>query len=205
LARYGIGGIDHNLRAQIALMGLSEAPEIDIAELFESGHPIEPETRSQLAAALRGANETASLQLRARPAAKMVRKLRLRLKSIAIGRLVITRSAESGYGKAIQSVSIDAGTGTKSVESAHTLAMKAADWTREARSTQPHLASVSDDDLDAAFAIGLALGFAPEKVPHRLARAWQFAGAIRQLAGDAYGPRGAWFMRRKTDDLPPKT
>jgi hypothetical protein len=49
MARYGLGNVDFNKRAQLALLGASREPARDLEQLLNSGQPIEDKTRYLLA------------------------------------------------------------------------------------------------------------------------------------------------------------
>lgn len=98
--KYGLGLIDLNLLAQMALSGLSDTPERDVADLLRSGQPIEPETRRQLADALDAQTDGFHLKFHKMDRTAGYRAFALRRRRLQIGREAIALGATLGSGKA---------------------------------------------------------------------------------------------------------
>lgn len=100
--RHGLTQIDLNLKARLALGGLSDTPERDIARLLTSHQPIEPETRLALAAALLGTGHGITLQSDAKKSTKALRSFMLRRRRIALVRPIARLPKGSNIRSAIQ-------------------------------------------------------------------------------------------------------
>lgn len=151
MARYGLGQIDLNLRAQLALIGLSNCPEADISELFSSSQPIEPLTRKLLAEALNGSSSSLGLKASRKTAGLAVRSFLLRLNRLATGRLAIEKISQSGYEVAIKNVADQRRISEKSVEADVTFVKKFESWVDEIRSSEPKLDVLDDRALEIAY------------------------------------------------------
>lgn len=100
--RHGLGLVDLNLRAQMALAGFSRTPEADICILLRSGQPIEEATRQKLADALDGRSASLALRARNKSPGKSIRALELRRERLKIGRAVDALVGSLGYEAAVE-------------------------------------------------------------------------------------------------------
>lgn len=126
--RRGLAQIDLNLKARLALLGLSDTPERDIAELMASNQPIELETRQGMAAALLGKDHGMGLRLESKKSTLMLRRFLVKRKRLALGRAVEQQIAELGYNTAIEKAMALQQLGRKTVEALVTESRRADAW-----------------------------------------------------------------------------
>ena len=147
MAKFGLGQVDLNLLARLALSGLTENPERDIASLLRSKQPIEQFTRELLAEALDGQSNKLILKATNRAVAKGFRAYRLRLKRLSVAREVRALIPEFGYEEAILKVSMK-GMSQSQISQCYTYLKKLEHWLAECRAEG---ADQSDEALVVAF------------------------------------------------------
>jgi len=123
-----------NIAAFMALAGLSDAPERDLAALLRSNFEIDPIIRTMLADALAGAPKHGRISLRAEglknsKANNLVRKVKLHTKRARIGReAMFLQSKGESYDDAVRATASTQGISEKAVEACITFARKMDDW-----------------------------------------------------------------------------
>jgi hypothetical protein len=148
--RYGLGQIDLNLQAQLALMGLSDTPERDIAELLRSGQPIEEKTRQRLADALEGKAKRIHLKAVGLNASQSLRSLQSWRRNVQIGKAIDALIPDLGYDAGIKHGAITYSTSEKSIVSYLAWYRKMRKWIAAIREAREH-EHLSDFALEVAF------------------------------------------------------
>ena len=162
MVKYGLDQVDLNRRASLALAGMSESPERDIAELLQSGQPIEVEVREKIARALRGQATGINLKAKLSKETKFYRRLRKNLIQIRIGEIADDQVASLGYAKAIKTTSKEYRTPKKTVEAHVTLSRKARKWAEGWLSQNPDCEDLTIFELKVAFVYALLKEDMPE-------------------------------------------
>lgn len=165
MAKYGLGRSDLNLRARLAIRGLTDTPERDIAALLRSGQPIEPETSHLLAGAFEGRLKSITIKLEGRNRSRLHRSFRIRLKRLEIGRevkaLVEDPLVEErlSYDDGVKKVAAG-GTSEATVEAAYTFLNKRDAWVTSSREAG---SQHTDFELTVAFIYSDLKGIRPEE------------------------------------------
>lgn len=192
MAKRGLG-IDLNQRACLALMGLSENPEADIARLLRSLQSIEPLTRALLANALEGKSNSVTIRLTRAPKFQSLQKFQKRLNRLKHGRDAIHEIDALGYDKAVEAFASKLNVSPKSVIASIAMVRKIDAWILAIRNDWPDLSHIENRDLEMAYLYADAFGHDPVSVIkyslpilRKLVDHWQ-----NQLAGKAelgWGP-----------------
>jgi hypothetical protein len=157
MARYGLGHVDLNLRAQLALRGLTDNPTADIARLLASIQPIEPESRVLLAAALKAKpGPTIHLRATASKHHKALNSFRKRLVRLWMGREGLKLIQSLGYNKAVCALAVEHSVSDKTVIASIALARRLAQRIERMRKTRPDVAHLTDRELEIAYLHGNA-------------------------------------------------
>lgn len=151
MTRYGLGQVDLNLRAQLALHGLSRSPEADIVDLLRSEQPIERETRNRLADALEGGPGRLSLKATGKQSTRVFNAFHLRRDRLATGRDVLSRIPDIGYDDAIRDGARRHAMGQKSLAAAVALARKVEAWIQRVRLESVQYGDLSDFALEVVY------------------------------------------------------
>ncbi|GAA4642377.1 hypothetical protein GCM10023115_05410 [Pontixanthobacter gangjinensis] len=153
MARYGLGQKDLNLRAAIALAGLTKRPDVDVAILLRSNQPMEPYLREMLAIALEGKSSGIDLKISNRKGNQAYRSFRLRLDRIEQGNAVL-RLIESGekYDDAVEAIAAENSINAKSVEAAVTYRKKVLSWMKRVQGEKDSLRNLDDNIFNLVFA-----------------------------------------------------
>lgn len=148
--KYGLGQRDLNLKARLALRGMSDTIERDIVELLRSGQPIEQETRERLADALEGKQGAVKLVRKGTAGVTPLRRFRLRRSWLQVGKQIEARAERIGAARAIEEVAQELGGKIKNLEKMRTFARRAAAFVSAKReSGEAH--GVSDAALEIRF------------------------------------------------------
>jgi|GEM_PF-4871571 len=144
MVKYGLGQVDLNQRARLALFGLSGSPETDIADLLSSEQPIDPDLRKLLAAAFSGKPGVVGLKATGVKRGAFYRGLRERLRMVKIGEAFEAGRTGHGYANTVANLSKELRLSEKKIEAAITFSRKVRTWieTRKPRESDPA-------DLDA--------------------------------------------------------
>lgn len=161
--RHGLTQIDLNLKARLALGGLSDTPERDIARLLTSHQPIEPETRLALAAALLGTGHGITLQSDAKKSTKALRSFMLRRRRIALVRPIARLPKGSNIRSAIQRAAASALVGEKTIEAAVTEARRIDAWIAKVKG-QKRARGLTVEMLELAYIYAAVKRQRPEKL-----------------------------------------
>ncbi|MCJ2178472.1 hypothetical protein [Novosphingobium album (ex Hu et al. 2023)] len=151
MARSGLGQVDYNLLAQLALGGFSATPEADIAKLLRSHQPIEPRTRALLADVLEGKSKKLALKASEKAYGKVVRAFKLRRDRLKIGRDVSQRVDQIGYVDAIEYGTELYLLGRKTVERAVTLARNVANWIEKVKEEAGEFSCIDEFTLEVVY------------------------------------------------------
>lgn len=148
--QYGLGRVDLNLLAQLALFGISETPERDVADLLRSGQPIEPQTRLLLAEALDGRSKNFHLKFHKTESGAGYRAFMLRRRRLQIGREAIALGLTQGRARAERITAEKYGCSTKTISATITLTRRLDAWVASVR-TDSSRDQYSDTALEFAF------------------------------------------------------
>ncbi|WP_394730606.1 hypothetical protein [Altererythrobacter sp. GH1-8] len=147
--KYGLGLVDLNFIARMALLGFSENPARDIARLLESQYPIEFETRIALAKALRGsAGNGVRLHVQGQGKSAFYRRLRNLKAKLIEGRAADAVIGKLGYEKAVRASADVHNRSEKTIESAITVSRELEAWIQSCREKG---SNHSDGALEIAF------------------------------------------------------
>ena len=175
--KYGLGQIDLNLLAQLALLGHSNTPERDIADLMRSGQPIEESTRLLLAEVLDGRGNGIQFKVRPNPRTAPVRAFELRRKRLRMGQEAIELGRQRTKAEANRQIAIKYGCSEKSVEASSTFARRAAAWIESIR--PDHAQGFTNSTLEVVFCYADATNKHPDEALK--ASAGDFAKLIRSF------------------------
>lgn len=163
MAKYGLAQVDLNFLARMALLGITDEPERDIATLLESHQPIERETRLALARALRGSakGKGATLKLSGHGRVGFYRRLRKLRAKILLGKTADKLAATHGYNEAVRLVASKAkpSLSIKSIEEAVTLSRRLDAWLEDCH--RLGTTEISDFALELAFLYAVTAGQQP--------------------------------------------
>lgn len=160
--QYGLGRVDLNLLAQLALYGVSDTPERDIADLLRSGQPIEPQTRMMLADAFDGRSKNCHLKFHKTEHAARYRAFMLRRRRLQIGREAIALGLTQGRARAEGVMAEKCGCSTKTISANITFARRLDAWVESVRS-DPSRNHYSDFALELVFLYADATNKRPDE------------------------------------------
>jgi len=167
MAKYGLGQIDLNQRACVALMGLTQDPAVDLIALLRSSQPIDPVTRLLLANTLAGKSDKVTARITRKAGSNGLQKFRKRLERLHSGRRVQRERDERGYTNAVGYVAENFSAGGKSIEASLTFVRKIDSWMASFRSARPDLANFTDRELETAYLYAEAFGLDPDEACNR--------------------------------------
>jgi hypothetical protein len=188
---YGIGNVDLNLRAQLALLGFSERVEEDLAALLRSSQPIESETINRLADALEGKGRVV-LYTKGKKASKLANMYLKRRERLRVGR-AIRKEVDRGtrWDIAIAYFADELNGSDSKAEGCHTFAQRCDDWIAEhaKRTSNAYTAQ----ELEAAFVYADITKSDPgaeikDTLPG-LAKAFEALGSLRAAADGRPRPK----------------
>lgn len=192
MAKHGLAQVDLNFLARMALLGITQEPERDIATLLESHQPIERETRLALARAFRGSTKGkgATLKLTGHGQMGFYRRLRNLRAKILLGKTADRLSAAHGYNAAVKLVAKHAKPrrSIKTIEEAVTLSRRLDAWLDAGR--RLGTTEVSDFSLELAFLYAVMTGRQPsDMIKPSLALLAESLAQLEQQISDAQGLR----------------
>lgn len=144
---------DLNLRAQVALKGLSDAPVDDIVALLRSDEPIDTKTRVMLANALEGNTTGANFRVTNSDRTKFLRQLLRQIAHVRHGRWARRFIDRPRCAPAIDKLAKTMRKSAKAAEKCVTDSRKVDAWIAAARETFPEAAEFDDLELELAYAI----------------------------------------------------
>lgn len=159
MVKHGLGQVDLNQRACLALAGLTENPEADIVHLLRSGQPIEPITRQLLADAVDGKSSGVGIRIARKADMSGVRSFQIRIERLRLGRLAQLRDGRSNADQAALK-----GIGKKKLEACITLARGFDAWISRIRSSHSEFDHLSDSDLEMAYIYADAFRHDPDNM-----------------------------------------
>lgn len=163
MAKYGLSQVDLNLRARLALAGMSDKPERDIAALLRSSQPIEKRTRECLAEAFEGGAAGLALKATNKKAGLTTRRFRKHIADLRAGRKAIEAQGQLGYAGGIEKIVGKMGISPKSVEKYVALAHKVDAWVRS--TTESDLGQyehLSKEELEIAYLYAVVTNQKPD-------------------------------------------
>lgn len=128
MAKQGLGQVDLNVRARLAIMGMSEDPARDLGVLFSSGQPIEASTRELLTDLFGGRALGTELVLKNTGSAAVYRRVRKRLVMTAAVGTICKLDQHGEKTKAKEQLASHFGCSLKTIERYLTLKQKADRW-----------------------------------------------------------------------------
>lgn len=185
---------DLNVRAQVALRGLSDAPEDDILALLRSDQPIDQKTRARLADAIAGKPQGLTFKLSSAEEPSWLKRLIRSLAHVSQGRSAVRRIKEVGYDSAMSELAEAMLRNEKSAMSRVALARKVDAWIHKVRAEMPEHAQLDNVTLETAYLLARIDKIKPEAAIDETLP--QIVGLIRQfreLQDKALGP-DEWFV-----------
>ncbi len=151
MAKHGLGQVDLNKRAQLAILGRSEDPARDIEALLSSGQPIETRTRVLLTELFGGRNFGTELILKNTQSAGVYRRVRKRLVMTAAVRPISTSNQHGEKTKAKEQLASHYGCSFKTIEKYLALRKKSESWARRRLDHPDNPAGTTEWHLFVAF------------------------------------------------------
>ena len=160
----GSGLIDRdlNLRAQMALEGLTDDPIADIVALLRSDQPIDQNSRKKLANAFEGKSRGVNIKLGPPAKTKFLKQILRDVARVRHGRHARRQVDSIGYEAAIDALATKMRKSPKTAENCVTLVNKVDKWIADVRSEMPQHADLTDFELEIAFHSAKAEASSPE-------------------------------------------
>lgn len=175
----GLIARDLNLRAQMALEGLTDDPVADIVALLRSDQLIDQKSRKKLADAFERKSRGVNLKLGKPAKTKFLKQILRDVARVRHGRHARGSSDSMSYKAAVAALAAKMRKSQKTAESCVTLANSVDKWIADVRSKMPQHADLTDFELEIAFHSAKAEASTPENAIDDLLK--PLAGLIKMI------------------------
>lgn len=190
----GLVSRDLNIRAQVALTGLSDTPVPDITALLRSDKPIDAKTRAKLADCFEGRGHGLRIKVEQNRRTKEIRELLRKIIHVREGRFAKERAEQVGYTRAVAELSELVSKSPKSAEASVTLANQVDGWIERYRVNDDHAVDRSDLELEITFLLSKIDRRDPATVPLDEVKAFAAVAAGFLARQNAALEKDEWFL-----------